>query len=123
MKITYFNIYLAIIFLFLTSSCGAPTNKEKYNIKVGEELRLYGITHAGGCYKLCNKSDLKHLKYIGQETVIPYSEAAGSATTVAEKFKSISSGTDTVILAIIWPCRDCGHYYDQKYERYQINIK
>lgn len=118
--IATFVISIFLLFLILTFD-KYPKNKKVYNLKIGEELLLYGTTNSCCCYTLCNPSDLKHLQHLGDKIVKTYGECAGCNYTEAEKFKALSAGKDTIIFAITAACADCDQN-ELGNEKYIINI-
>lgn len=92
-------------------------------VKVGERVYVYYTTNS--CCRYCTPDleNLEHLKYIGEEIMIPYpSGCDGCNETVAMVFEAESKGTDTIMGRILQQSMDCSDTLSE-FESFVIHVK
>lgn len=121
------TLLLFFIAIWLTScnwkAAADYTNPPEQTVKVGEEVKIYYTTNS--CCRFCspNMENLNHLKYTGEEVIIPYPNGCdGCNETVALVFKAKSKGTDTIVGRILQQSMDCSDTLS-KFESFVIHVK
>ena len=116
-----FVVILCLGLIFI--SCNSYTNKEKYELKVGETVEIYAATNSCCFYCLINETRYKHLKFVEKKTVDKGNEnMEGNTVTTAYVFRAESIGKDTVVLKLLSAVEKCDSN-DATPEMYMIEVK
>jgi len=116
MKDVCVGVLVANVVMLLGCGRAAPkpeawANKNRYDLTVGDTLRIYYTTNS--CCQYCsNRNALSVLDFVGENMVSPYPEGcAGCNATSAMVFVAKQAGTDTVrgkVRAMSEGCADLG---------------
>ena len=117
------RIFIFILIGLVYSGCSNYENQERYEVKVGETVKIYYSTNSC-CYScIPNNSELKHVRLLEEKTVDPGpSDCAGCDFTAAYIFKAETPGIDTVQLRIVAASMDCNSM-DATPNKYIIEVK
>ncbi|NVK66659.1 MAG: hypothetical protein HWE22_18850 [Flavobacteriales bacterium] len=126
MKYLTLTLFILICSTWLTS-CNTKDASDyvtppEQTVNVGEKVNIYYTTNS--CCRYCapNIKNLNHLKYLGEEVIIPYDDGcAGCDETVALVFEAKSKGTDTIAGRILEQSKDCSDTLTE-FESFVIHV-
>jgi|GEM_PF-6921471 len=95
MKITRTIITVFMLgFIFLSSCTSNYSNKESYNLTIGDEFEIY-YTGNSCCGRCWNVATLETVEFLGERT-IKETDIPGGTDQYAIRFKAVKVGVDSL---------------------------
>jgi predicted secreted protein len=104
------------------SGCSSHSNKEIFNVKIGESFKIYYSTNSCCYYWWINEKKIKSVKLSGRtmEKETPKG-CTGCSSKSAFLFKAMAIGTDTIKLSMLTATDSCNEE-SVDYEAYVVNV-
>lgn len=122
-KKTMKKLFSIILLMILIISCTNYTNKDFYEVTVGNKIEIY-ITTNSCCFYCFNNTNLTHTEFIEVKRVENGSkDCEGCNWTDAYIFEAKSEGIDTIILEQRVMIDSCSSPIDGNKEQFVIKIR
>jgi hypothetical protein len=119
-KSTYLKL-ITIIVLTSILGCTVTSNKEIYNVKIGETFKIYYSTNSC-CYYCLNEKEIKSVTLLENMVVEEGpKDCEGCNSKYAFLFKGIETGIDTIKLSLTTSSTDCSEA-SRYYEKYIVQV-